>query len=237
MQAKQKTTMNKHYVIIGGSSGIGFKTAELLQLQGHQISIFSRNNTIPTGTNHFTLNVLDETIDVPFDQPVDGLIYCPGSINLKPFSSLKLKDFEQDYAINVLGGVKTIKAFLPLLKKSASASIVLFSTVAVQTGLPYHTSISAAKGAVEGLTRSLAAEFAPKIRVNCIAPSLVETPLAGRLLSNERQQESAKERHPLKAFGQPEDIAEMAAFLISEKAKWTTGQIFHIDGGLSSLKV
>lgn len=171
-----------------------------------------------------------------FNQPLDGLVYCPGTINLKPFNTLKVTDFQHDLEVNFLGLVKTLQTYYPLLKLSEQASVVLFSTVAVQTGMSFHTSVAAAKGAVEGLSRALAAEWAPKVRVNTIAPSLTETPLAQRLLRNEKQVNASIDRHPMKRIGQAEDIAQMAAFLLSDKASWITGQVIQVDGGLSAIK-
>jgi NAD(P)-dependent dehydrogenase (short-subunit alcohol dehydrogenase family) len=165
------------------------------------------------------------------------LPYCPGSINLRPFERIKPIDFEIDYKLQVIGAIKIIQAVLPKLKKAENASIVLFSTVAVQSGFPFHTQVAASKGAIEGLTKALAAEYAPKIRVNCIAPSLTDTPLAANLLNNDQKKEANAARHPLKRIGAAEDIAHIAAFLLSEKASWITGQIMHVDGGMSSLKI
>jgi NAD(P)-dependent dehydrogenase (short-subunit alcohol dehydrogenase family) len=170
------------------------------------------------------------------EEPIDQLIYCPGTINLKPFRSIKQEDFQHDLAINVLGAIQLIQHFLPNLLASSSASVVLFSTVAVQVGMPYHASIAVSKGAVEALTKSLAAEYASKIRFNCIAPSLTDTPLAGRLLSSPEKKVANGERHPMKRVGEASDLAEMAAFLLGEKSSWITGQIMHVDGGMSTLK-
>jgi NAD(P)-dependent dehydrogenase (short-subunit alcohol dehydrogenase family) len=168
---------------------------------------------------------------------IDGLVYCPGSINLKPFHRFSDDDFMKDFELQVLGAVKVIRAVLPKLKKAEQASIVLFSTVAVANGFPFHSQVSTSKGALEGLTRALAAEYAPKIRVNCIAPSLVDTPLAGQLLNNEKKVEVNAQRHPLKRVGRPDDIAMAVEYLLSEKSSWVTGQVLKIDGGISSLKV
>jgi 3-oxoacyl-[acyl-carrier protein] reductase len=226
--------MNK-ILIIGGSKGIGHKTAELLS---NDFELINLSRTAPQSDyfaqNHIGDAVNDELPEI--EEPLHSLIYCPGSINLKPFGGLSEKDFRNDWEINFLGAVKAIQKYLPNLKKSEKASILLFSTVAVATGMPFHASISAAKGAIEGLVKSLSAELAPNIRVNAIAPSLTQTDLAIRLLRNEKQQEAAKERHPLKQIGQPEDIAQMAAFLVSDKAKWITGQIIHVDGGISTIR-
>jgi NAD(P)-dependent dehydrogenase (short-subunit alcohol dehydrogenase family) len=187
--------------------------------------------------SYHPLNVLDENVLVEFLPDIlDGIIYCPGSINLRPFDRIKPADFISDYNLQVAGAVKMIQAVLPRIKKAGNGSITLFSTVAVQTGLPFHSQVASSKGAVEGLTRALAAEFAPSIRVNCIAPSLTDTPLAAGLLNTDLKKEANALRHPLKKIGSSADIANMVAFLISEKAGWITGQILHVDGGMSSIK-
>lgn len=220
--------MNKRVLIVGGNTGIGKTLNELLFADGHETHLLSRSQG--------NVDVLDEEPNFPsIEGSIDALVYCPGSINLKPFRGLKMADFQHDLNVNYLGAIKTIKHFLPNLKESSSASITLFSTVAVQKGMHFHSSIAGAKGAVEGLTRALAAELAPKIRVNCIAPSLTDTPLAEKLLRNEKQREGAEQRHPLKSIGEASDIAHMAHFLLSDKAQWISGQIINIDGGMSSL--
>ena len=168
---------------------------------------------------------------------LSGVVYCPGSINLRPFERIKPEDFEADYKLQVIGAIRIIQMALPRLKKAENASIVLFSTLAVQTGLNFHTQVAASKGAIEGLTKSLAAEFAPKIRVNCIAPSLTNTPLAASLVNTDQKMDASAQRHPLKRVGSVNDISEMACFLLSEKSSWTTGQILHVDGGMSSIKI
>ena len=220
--------MNKRVLIVGGNTGIGKTLNELLFADGHETHLLSRSQG--------NVDVLDEEPNFPsIEGSIDALVYCPGSINLKPFRGLKMADFQHDLNVNYLGAIKTIKHFLPNLKESSSASITLFSTVAVQKGMHFHSSIAGAKGAVEGLTRALAAELAPKIRVNCIAPSLTDTPLAEKLLRNEKQREGAEQRHPLKSIGEASDIAHMAHFLLSDKAQWISGQIINVDGGMSSL--
>jgi NAD(P)-dependent dehydrogenase (short-subunit alcohol dehydrogenase family) len=182
--------------------------------------------------------VLDENPDFSFlPENIDGLVYCPGAVNLKPFARIKPEDFISDYQLQLVGAVKVVQACLPKLKNSSQASVVLFSTVAVQTGFNFHSLVASSKGAVEGLTKALAAEFAPKIRVNCIAPSITNTPLAGTLLNTDEKKDANAQRHPLKKIGQPEDLANLAAFLLSEKSSWITGQVLHADGGMSSLKV
>jgi NAD(P)-dependent dehydrogenase (short-subunit alcohol dehydrogenase family) len=170
-------------------------------------------------------------------EQIDGFVYCPGSINLRPFKGLKVESFEQDMQINFFGAVKTIQTILPQLTAAGQSSVVLFSSVAASMGMPFHSSIAAAKGAVEGFAKALAAEYASKIRVNVIAPSLTQTPLADKFLNNETKQEKAAERHPMKRFGQPEDLAKMAVFLLNDSSSWMTGQILHVDGGMSTLLV
>ena len=189
-------------------------------------------------TKFQSLNVLDENPDFSFlPDTLDGLVYCPGAVSLKPFARIKPEDFVSDYNLQLIGAVKVIQACLSKLKNSAQASVVLFSTVAVQTGFNFHSLVASSKGAVEGLTKALAAEFAPKIRVNCIAPSITDTPLAHALLNTSEKKEVNAQRHPLKKIGKPEDIAHLAEFLLSEKSSWITGQVLHADGGMSSLKV
>lgn len=229
-----------NYLIIGGSGGIGQELANQLAQSGEQvIATFNKNEPAADHPNirFYYLNILAEIFSLEFlPDELAGLVYCPGSINLRPFERIKPADFENDYKFQVTGAIKIIQTVLSRLRKSENASIVLFSTVAVQTGLPFHSQVAASKGALEGLTRALAAEFAPKIRVNCIAPSLTNTPLAASLLNTEQKEEANAQRHPLKRIGTTGDIASMAAFLLSEKASWITGQIMHVDGGISSIK-
>jgi len=229
-----------NYLIIGGSSGIGLSLANLLAHEGHQVYATYNTHPIQPANNlieYHALNALDETIDLSFlPELLNGIIYCPGSINLRPFERIKPADFMNDYQLQVVGAIKILQAVLPRLKKATNASIILFSTVAVQNGLPFHSQVSASKGAIEGLTKALAAELAPAVRVNCIAPSLTDTPLAAGLLNTDQKREANALRHPLKKIGTADDIANMAAFLISEKAGWITGQVVHVDGGMSSIK-
>lgn len=231
----------KHYLIIGASSGIGKELALQLAYNNNKvIGTYQKHEPELTASNiqFYYLNVLEDNISLDFlPEQLDGFVYCPGSINLKPFERIKSADFESDFKLQVLGAIKILQEILPRLKKSTNASVVLFSTVAVQTGLAFHTQVSTSKGAIEGLTRALAAEYSPNIRVNCIAPSLTDTPLAASLLNNEQKREANAARHPLKRIGAVEDIANMAAFLLSDKSGWITGQILHVDGGMSSLKI
>lgn len=232
---------DKHYLIVGGSSGIGKELTKLLIDEGNQVSVISRGNT-ELNLSHANLfqlkaDVTNYDTQLPvINEIINGLVYCPGTINLKPLRALKQGDFQNDLNINLLGAVRVIQNYLPQLQKSETASIVLFSTVAVQTGMPFHASIAAAKGAVEGFGRSIAAELAPKIRVNVIAPSLTNTPLAEKLLNSEAKLTAAAARHPLNKIGTPNDIANLAAFLLSDKSSWITGQILKVDGGISAIK-
>ena len=228
------------FVIIGGSSGIGKALAVQLAGEGHQVhaTYHQHSEHATTGITYHPVDVSSDNIDLHFlPEAVDGLVYCPGTINLRPFNRIQPQDLLHEFDINVTGAFRVLQAALPRLKKSNAASVVLFSTVAVQTGLPFHASVAAVKGAVEGLTRALAAEWAPRIRVNCIAPSLTDTPLAAALLSTPEKREAAAQRHPLKKIATAEEIAATAAFLLSKGAAFITGQTISVDGGLSSLKL
>lgn len=231
----------KNFLIIGAGSGIGLALTEKLNAAGYTLYVIS---TQPEKLGHLDrVHLLDSNFmadswtgkDLP--ETLDGLVYCPGTINLKPIRGLKPNDFRQDFEVNVIGAVRLIQAALKALKAGHKPSIVLFSTVAVAQGMPFHASVAAAKGAVEGLGRSLAAELAPTIRVNVIAPSITQTPLAGRLLSTDEKIEASANRHPLKRIGLADDMAAAAAFLLSEDASWITGQVLGVDGGLSTLKL
>jgi NAD(P)-dependent dehydrogenase (short-subunit alcohol dehydrogenase family) len=229
-----------NFLVIGASSGMGNAIALQLIKEGHEVYGTFNSHPIESVQNFNThhLNVLDESIDFSFlPTTLHGLIYCPGTINLRPFARIQPSDFLQDFNLQVGGAVKVIQAALPALKNSGSASIILFSTVAVQLGLNFHTQVAASKGAIEGLTKALSAELAPNIRVNCIAPSLTNTPLAASLLNSEQKMEANAQRHPLKRVGTVNDISEMACFLLSDKSNWITGQILHVDGGMSSIKM
>ena len=231
--------MKKNILLIGGSKGIGLEIVKKLH-DKHNIYVASRSdeNLSDFNVTHLEFDATKDntsTLDLP--EKLDGLVYCPGSINLKPFKMMKHEIFEDDMQLNFLSLVKCTHALLAKLKKSDQASIVYFSTVAVQTGMPFHTSVAAAKGAIEGFAKSLAAEYAPSFRVNVIAPSLVNTPLAAKLLGNDKKKEKMGDRHPLKRVGEASDIANMASFLLSEDSSWMTGQIIGVDGGMSTLNV
>ena len=223
-------------IIIGGSKGIGKAITESL-LTTHQIINISRSTPEIQHENltHYNCDVLVD--ELPEIDQADGLIYCPGSINLKPFNRLSIADFKTDFEINVIGAVKSIQAYTKTLLQSDSASVVLFSTVATKLGMPFHASVATAKSAVEGLTKSVAADLAPKIRVNAIAPTITDTELAAKFLKNERMIESTIQRHPLKKYLEPSEVAAMAEYLLSDVSKSISGQIFNLDCGIVSLKL
>ena len=229
----------KNILVIGGSTGIGLQLVKNISANNRVYATYNQHlvNDFDHATFH-PLNVLDSQFDLGFlPETIDGIAYCVGAINLKPFARISEDDFINDYKKQVGGAIRIIQALLPKLKMAEQASIVLFSTIAVQTGFPFHTLVASSKGAIEGLTKALAAEFAPKIRVNCIAPSITDTPLAAALLNTDEKKMANAQRHPLKQVGEANDIAGMAEFLLTEKSKWITGQIFHVDGGMSTLKV
>ena len=231
--------MKKSIVCIGGSRGIGFETVKQLIEKKYRVYLFSRSS-IDLHSELLKQHPYDVSENFPVEQlpeTIDGYIYFPGSINLRPFERFSLEEFQTDININYLNNIKILQQIMPWLKKSnQDPSVVFFSTVAVQTGMSFHASISGAKGALEGLTRALAAEYAPKIRFNCIAPSLTDTPLAQKITSNEKMREASATKHPLKRIGSAEDIANLAVFLLSDQSSWMTGQILACDGGMSSLK-
>ena len=232
----------KNIVIAGGTKGIGAEITSRILKNGDRCFVYAREQHDLPDHENLVFNSIDFAHSgdgLPgLPEQVDALVYCPGSINLAPFHRIKLNAFEDEFRINVLGAVKCIQACLPALKKAESPSVVLFSTVAVQTGMPFHSSISSAKGAIEGLTRSLAAEYASSgIRFNAIAPSLTDTPLASKLLSSPEKREASAKRHPLGRFANPGDIAAAALFLISKESSFVSGQIWGIDGGIGNLRM
>lgn len=226
----------KNILVVGGSSGIGASVIEKLVAQSANVWNLSRTATSMSGVHHQSVDVTSEDLHFELPDELDGLVYAPGTINLRPFNALKTTDFQHDWEVNVMGFVKVLKVALKSLRKRPS-SVVLYSTVAVSQGMNYHASIAASKGAVEGLMKSLAGEYArSQIRFNAIAPSLTDTPLAKSLLSTDDKRKASDERHPLKRVGQPEDISEATLYLLSDASGWMTGQTLHLDGGMSSVR-
>jgi len=225
----------KNFLIIGGTKGIGKAIVEEV-IEHNKITCLSRNNTdfVHKNYSHVKFDALSD--DLPDLDSIDCLIYCPGSINLKPISTLSLDDFRNDFELNVIGAIRAIKKYLPLLKKSETASILLFSTVATKLGMPYHASVSVAKSGIDGLVKTLGSELAPKVRINAIAPTITNTDLASKILRNEKVVENMVERHPLKMILSPKEVAKMASFLVSEDASSISGQIFNMDAGIVSFK-
>ncbi len=241
IQNKNNQVMSrKNILIVGAGKGIGLASAKLLATENEVFAITkSASPELEELTSTVRYGAIAEEVSnlsswLP--EKLDALIFCPGTIRLKPFHRISQEEFLEDFQLNVLDAIATIQACLPLLKKSEQASVVLFSSVAAQVGMSFHSSISSSKAAIEGLTKSLAAEYAPLIRFNCIAPSLTLTSLSEKLTSSEEKIENASQRHPLKRIGSPEDLAEMVCFLSSYRSSWITGQVFHVDGGMSSLK-
>ena len=225
----------KNIVIIGGTKGIG-KAIVSEVVDNNNVVCLSRNQTDFSHDN-YTFHNFDALVDdYPDFDSLDCLIYCPGSINLKPISTLSLDDFRNDFELNVIGAVRAIKKYLNLLKKSGSASILLFSTVATKLGMPYHASVSVAKSGIDGLVKTLGSELAPKVRINAIAPTITNTELASKILRNDKVIENMVERHPLKKILSSNEVAKMASFLISEDASSISGQIFNMDAGIVSFK-
>jgi len=231
----------KNYLVIGGSSGIGASIVEKLSIDSDlniTSTYFSQSMEDYSNVKFFHYNAeIDNLAYQELPDEIHGFVYCPGAIVLKPFKRLTEESVMADFRLQVVGAMNAIQAILPNLKASKNASIVLFSSVAVQQGFNFHAQVAMSKGAIEGLTKSLAAEFAPIIRVNCIAPSLTDTPLSERLLNSEEKRKANADRHPMKEIGSASDSAELAIFLLSQKSKWMTGQIIHMDGGMSSIKM
>lgn len=234
---------SKCFAVIGDSRGIGEVLREQLLEDGHQVIGVSRSGVQRplSGANNLYQSLVFDAVQHPCDlsgfaDRLDGLVYCPGSISLKPLRGLQREQFLKDWEINFYGAVQTLQANQALLNQSACASVVLFSTVAVATGMAYHSSIAAAKGAVEGLTRSLAAEWAPKIRVNAIAPSLTDTPLAASLLNSDAKRSAAEDRHPMKRITSAAEVASLAAWLLDSNSSSMSGQVLALDGGISGVR-
>lgn len=223
--------------MIGGSYGIGLPLVKILNKEFNVHVACRTNDKLQSeNVNFIKFDALtDEFDNTLIPDEIHGFVYLPGSINLRPFKGLSVEAFKQDLEINLISLIKVLKTVIPNLIAADSSSIVLMSTVAVQRGMPFHSSVSASKGAIEGLTKSLAAEYAPKIRVNAVAPSIVDTPLANRFLNNDLKIEKSALKHPMKRVGNSTDIAETINFLLSEKSSWMTGQIIGVDGGTSTL--
>ena len=230
----------KNFLIIGGSSGIGKTLVKQLAEGGDRVYTSYNQHFIEASIQiiPFQLNVLEDLPTMDFlPAALDGFVYCPGNIQLRPFPRIRQESYRADFDLQVGGAIKTLQHILPRLKAAPQSSVVFFSTVAVQKGFNFHTQVAVSKGAIEGLTRSLAAELAPSVRVNAIAPSLTDTPLAANLLNSTEKKDANARRHPLQKIGSPENIAEMANFLLSDKSSWMTGQIVHVDGGVSSVNL
>ncbi len=229
------------FVIAGGSRGIGLELVRQLAPTAERIDVWSRSADDLAADPPVAHVRCDITADDPLPEPpesIQGAVYCPGTVNLKSFRALSEEDFRRDWEVNLLGAVRFLKACQARLKGLAGqpASVVLFSTVAVGQGMPMHASVAAAKGAVEGLIRSLAAEWSPKVRVNAIAPALVDTPLVERMLGTPEKRDAMAARYPLKRVGTPGDAAALARFLLSPESSWITGQVLGLDGGMSTLR-
>ncbi len=228
--------MPKTFLFAGASASVAQATFIKLQGTANIIALSTKNSFTSGFSEQYTVADYSKNNLPDISTPFDGLVYFPGTINLKPFNRISEEDFLTEYKLNALGAVSVIQKYLANLKSAPSASIVLISTVAASQGMAYHASISMAKAAIEGLALSLAAELAPHIRVNVVAPSLTQTPLAEKLINSPEKKEASDKRHPLKRIGQPEDIANAISFLLGEEAAWMTGQILHVDGGMSSLR-
>ena len=230
--------------IIGDSKGIGLALRQRLLARGDKVIGVSRTGSQAVGNyTGLVFDAVAHPCDLSsFTDRLDGLVYCPGTIVLKPVRGVKQELVMEDFKVNVMGFLQSVQANLKLLKAAASdpsgpkPSIVGFSTVAVQTGMGFHASIAMAKGALEGLVRTMACEFAPDIRVNAIAPSLTDTPLAAGLLSSDAKREASAERHPLKRVASAQEVAAMAAYLLSSDAAAMTGQILQVDNGMSAVR-
>ena len=227
--------MSKTYILAGSNSAIAKATASTLRAQGHKVIEISRANS--ENEYQYQVERYEQGQFPTFEEKINGLVYFPGTINLKSFGQLTMNDFQNDFSIHVLGAIAFVKSYLNLLEKDGKSSIVFISSVAGSVGMPFHSSVAVAKSAVEGLTKSLAAELAPGVRVNAIAPSLVNTPLGERFINTPEKLSAIEKRNPMRKVGEPNDIANMINFLLSEQSSWVTGQILGVDGGMNNIKL
>ena len=233
-----------HFLVVGGSRGIGLELVKTLAATHASVTVLSRTweHGNMDGVDHQPFDVVSSDLNsLALPESIDGLAYCPGSINLKSIRALSPEILRDDFELNVVGAVKLVQASIKSLKAAASASghpssIVFFSTVAVAQGIPMHSSVAASKGAIEAVTRTIAADLSPQVRANCIAPALTQTPLAASFFSSEEKAAKLAQMYPLGRTGMPNDIASMAAFLMGPESSWITGQVIGIDGGMSSVK-
>lgn len=229
--------MSKTFLFAGASSAIAREAAQLLKQKGHRVIALSTKGPDGTYEEFYQVKSYDFSTFPTIEGPLDGLVYFPGTINLKPFARLTAAEFINDLQINTLGAVACVQAYLNNLKKSPNASVVFLSSVAAAVGLPFHTSIAMAKGGLEGFAKALAAELAPATRVNVVAPSLVNTPLGDKFVNTPDKLDQMQKRNPLRQVGKPADVANAIAFLLSEESAWVSGQVFAIDGGMGTLKI
>ncbi len=229
-----------HYLVVGGTSGIGLQVVQDLVDNGHDVTVWARREQPDFARSGVQYVQVDVTQDLPDDltvpESLDGLVYCPGSINLAAFRQLKPKTFTDDFDLNVVGAVRVLHATLEALSAESGAGVVFLATTASRIGMNFHASVSTAKTALIGLAKSLSAEYASKgVRFNVVAPSLTDTPMAERLLNNDKKRERAADRHPLKRVGAPSDIAGAVEYFLDSKAGWVTGQVLAVDGGISDI--